>query len=292
MGRFGSWARGLFGAKEEPGPYRSSPMLRVPTPSGSQSFVEDNNDFALATYAEVRQRPGNLFCSPFSVRAALVMTLAGARGETAAQMREALRISSLDETVHASLAAIIRRLNLAGGGKYEMAVANSLWSQEGAPLQTGFLDLIAGHYAGDLNLVDFRSGAEAARLRINQHVEDKTRQKITWGTVDMCGPLTALGMALSFDRSRADFSGINGHQPPHEEALFISAVFHKAFVDVNEEGTEAAAATVTPTIALRPSKAPETPIFRADHPFIFVIRDRTSGAILFLGRIGDPTQES
>src|SRR5438093_2828623 len=62
------------------------------------------------------------------------------------------------------------------------------------------------------------------------------RFKITWGTVNMCDQLTALGMTLAFNGSQADFSGMNGHEPPHEEALFISAVFHKAWVEVNEEG--------------------------------------------------------
>ena len=108
--------------------------------------------------------------------------------------------------------------------------------------------------------------------------------------------LTALGMPLAFTRFQADFSGINGHEPPHEDSLFISAAYHKAFVEMNEEGTEAAAATAVVNLragaALRPSRPPPVPIFRADHPFLFAIRDRKSGAILFLGRMADPTRES
>ena len=71
--------------------------------------------------------------------------------------------------------------------------------------------------------------------------------------------------------------------------LFISAVVHKAFVDVNEEGTEAAAATATMMRTMAIIRQP-TPVFRADHPFIFLIRDTHSGSILFLGRIVDPTE--
>ncbi len=113
------------------------------------------------------------------------------------------------------------------------------------------------------------------------------RFKITWGTVNLRDQLTTLGMPLAFS-SQADFSGINGHQPRNEEALRLSAIFHKAFVEVNEEGTKAAAATAVLMMKL----AAPAPIFRADHPFLFAIRDRKSGAILFLGRIADPTRES
>jgi serpin B len=70
------------------------------------------------------------------------------------------------------------------------------------------------------------------------------------------------------------------------EGLYIGAVIHKAFVDVNEEGTEAAAATA---VVMRGKCAPEpSPVFRADHPFLFLIRDRRTGSILFIGRVMDP----
>ena len=121
------------------------------------------------------------------------------------------------------------------------------------------------------------------------------RFKITWGVVNVMDQLAAIGMAVAFSRSQADFSGINGYRPPHDEALFISAVFHKAFVEVTEEGTEAAAATA-PVLCLGAAHWPgmprPVPVFRADHPFLFGIRDRDSGAILFLGRVVDPSKGS
>ena len=99
--------------------------------------------------------------------------------------------------------------------------------------------------------------------------------------------LKSLGMRAAFDPSTADFSGMTGSK----EGLFISAVLHKAFVDVNEEGTEAAAATgvvMRPTaIRVRPH---QPPVFRADHPFVFAIQHNPTGAILFLGRITDPSK--
>ena len=97
------------------------------------------------------------------------------------------------------------------------------------------------------------------------------------------GVLSALGMPLAFDAQQADFSGMDGRQD-----LFLSAVFHKAFVEVNEEGTEAAAATgaVVGAMAMPIREQPKE--FRADHPFIFLIRDEASGSILFIGRVTDP----
>ncbi len=71
----------------------------------------------------------------------------------------------------------------------------------------------------------------------------------------------------------------------------VSAVIHKAYVDVNEEGTEAAAATAVTMRALAmraPEQAP--PVFRADHPFVFLIRDNRSDSILFMGRMADPSK--
>jgi serpin B len=101
--------------------------------------------------------------------------------------------------------------------------------------------------------------------------------------------LKAMGMKDAFDESAADFSGMNGRRPPDEEALHVSEVLHKAFVEVNEWGTEAAAASA---IAMMKTGGmpPPPPVFRADHPFLFLIRDDKSGSILFLGRVTDPTK--
>jgi serpin B len=90
--------------------------------------------------------------------------------------------------------------------------------------------------------------------------------------------LAALGMRRAF--SAADFSGMT------REKVMIADVIHKAFVEVNEEGTEAAAATAV--VANTPGPPPMIAVFRADHPFLFLIRDRRSGSILFLGRLVKP----
>ncbi len=95
--------------------------------------------------------------------------------------------------------------------------------------------------------------------------------------------LAEMGMKLLFSDG-ADLSGMNG-----KGGLFVSDAIHKAFVDVNEEGTEAAAATaivVRPT-AIQVNPKP-TPVFKADHPFFFAIRDHRTGSVLFVGRVTDP----
>ncbi len=100
--------------------------------------------------------------------------------------------------------------------------------------------------------------------------------------------LTAMGMPLAFDRQKADFTGI-ASPPSPEERLFIGNVFHKAFVKVDEKGTEAAAATavvMAEAAAALPGNGPQE--FNADHPFLFFLRDVRSGLILFMGRVSDP----
>jgi serpin B len=95
--------------------------------------------------------------------------------------------------------------------------------------------------------------------------------------------LRAMGMAEAFN-GRADFSGMTGHRD-----FAISEVIHKAYIDVNEEGTEAAAATAVTMMAMAMRAAQPPPVFRADHPFVFLIRDNRSNSILFMGRMADPT---
>ncbi|XP_030841192.1 leukocyte elastase inhibitor [Strongylocentrotus purpuratus] len=100
--------------------------------------------------------------------------------------------------------------------------------------------------------------------------------------------LQRMGMPDAFDEDRANFEGISGDREFH-----ISAVIHKAFVDINEEGSEAAAATafgMNAMMSLCPPGEREKPIlFRADHPFLFMIRHRSTKSVLFMGRMMDPS---
>ena len=100
--------------------------------------------------------------------------------------------------------------------------------------------------------------------------------------------LAELGMSDAFSGSKADFSGMND-----EIDLFINSVLHKAFVQVNEEGTEAAAATamIIGTTSIEPPKEPERIEFNCDHPFLFTIHHKETGTILFMGKVTEPLQE-
>lgn len=105
------------------------------------------------------------------------------------------------------------------------------------------------------------------------------RFKIT-SSFKLKGALAKMGMETAFSRG-ADFSGMDGTKD-----LYLSEVVHKAFVDVNEKGTEAAAAT---GVVVATKSAPVViPEFRADRPFLFLIRDTRYDNVLFLGRLADP----
>jgi serpin B len=93
--------------------------------------------------------------------------------------------------------------------------------------------------------------------------------------------LSVMGMPDAFELDKADFSGINGNIEP----LCLFYVLHKAIVEVDEKGTEATAVTAVSGGGFRP---PPMPIFRADHPFLFVIRHNSSQSILFMGRVANP----
>ncbi len=99
--------------------------------------------------------------------------------------------------------------------------------------------------------------------------------------VSLKAALSALGMDVAFDPGRADFSGIN----PMQSDLHISDVKHKTFVEVDEEGTEAAAVT---SVVVGVTSVGEPITMRIDRPFVFAIREHTTGSILFIGQVTNP----
>jgi len=374
--------------------------------SGVEAAVRGNTEFALALYQKLRTVEGNLFFSPYSISTALAMTYAGARGDTATQMAQALHFFLDQEQLHPAFASLEARLGETGReGQVQLRVANALWPQKGYPLLEAFLALTKRYYGVEVRAVDY-GDTETARATINRWVEDNTEHKIKdmippgvlnavtllvlvnaiyfkgnwaspfdegltrderfWVTpgeavrvpmmsktheyrygerdglqvlelayaggdlsmvvllpkevdglaeveerlsVENLGKWTerlwqsevqvllprfeitfpfslnevliSMGMVDAF--GDADFSGMDG-----SKVLYISAVLHKAFVAVNEEGTEAAAATAAMMRTMGISLPP--PVFRADHPFVFLIRERSTGSVLFLGRVANPVR--
>jgi serpin B len=116
------------------------------------------------------------------------------------------------------------------------------------------------------------------KLSVQSVVVSLPRFTMTSG-FDLEKPLVKMGMPAAFDAGAADFSGMNGKRD-----LYIGIVVHKAFVEVNEAGTEATGAT---GVGIgKTNLGPRT--FKADHPFLFVIRDTRNGGILFMGRVASP----
>jgi serpin B len=153
------------------------------TGAGIAPLVEANNLFACDLYGKLRSEQGNLFFSPNSIFTALDMTTAGARGETAAQMRKVLQLDSAGdahggEKLHAAAAELIQRLNDGGkGGAYQLTVANRLWGQQGYPFLAPFTKILHDDYAAEMTPLDF-GRPDTARQTINLWVEQATNDKI------------------------------------------------------------------------------------------------------------------
>ncbi|MCU1391134.1 MAG: serpin family protein [Ilumatobacteraceae bacterium] len=354
----------------------------------------------------------NLVFSPASVAIALAMVLPGAHGATAEQLAATLHAdvaAALAPSMHALLEALDGRTetvdNPAGDPiDVVLAIANSLWVQQGFDLESSYLDALSTEFGAAPQSVDYRADPETARTLINTWVETATHDRIPallppgavsaattltlvnavymkapWrktfdrsstapapfttlaaaavqtdamSVVDFFGyvarsgvqmvalpyigddlsmlialpdagqPLSAAVAALGdprglastrvavtlpkfdietsvgvgeavaalgavdlFDPAKADLTGIATADPP----LYVGAIIHQANITVDEDGTEAAAATA---VLLAGGAAVEAePIdFRVDRPFAFAVRDDPTGAILFLGHVGDPTQ--
>jgi serpin B len=153
------------------------------------------------------------------------------------------------------------------------------------PDQTdGLADLIGRFDARELSALTAEIDAARPKLVALAMPRFKASSK-----ADLKEQFSQLGMHAAFDRQQADFSGITG-RPLSQSRLVIGKIVHRAVIDVMEEGTEAAAATaivMVETTARRGQPEQPEPFF-VDRPFLFLIADRASGAVLFAGRIADP----
>ena len=150
-----------------------------PPEADAKALVEGGNAFAIDLYKKLAAEKGNVVCSPYSVSAALAMTYAGARGDTATEMAKVLGFTALGERVHPAQADLARRLKGDDAkGQPEFNVANALWGQRDYGFKPEFLKLTQAHYGAGLREVDYVTDTEGARKTINGWVGDQTKGKI------------------------------------------------------------------------------------------------------------------
>lgn len=139
---------------------------------------------------------------------------------------------------------------------------------------------------GDLNTFLNRESWQELKRNLRPRTMDVYLPRFKFETKYLLGGesgvLARMGMPSAFSEVKANLSGMTG-----KPDLYVTEVVHQAVVEVNEEGTEAAAATGA-VVGLK--AVMERPVFRADHPFIFLIQERQTGAILFLGRVVNPAE--
>jgi serpin B len=160
-------------------PWLPGGFAQAAQPGQTQALVDGNTAFACDLYAQLRNSPGNLFFSPYSVSTALAMTYAGARGNTETQMAHVLHFGTDQAQLHSAFGALQWQLDQAQQQKgIELSVANALWAQQGHPFLPAFLDIGKSEYEANLKLADFKTSAEAARREINGWVAQKTKDRI------------------------------------------------------------------------------------------------------------------
>jgi len=180
------------------------------------------------------------------------------------------------------------------GGTYAVAQVDQLKVLE-LPYGGSDLSMLVVLPDSKTGLGAVEKSLSAAKLEAWTKALTTTRVDVTLPRFEVSPPsmpladeLKAMGMPLAFDRKKADFTRMANPKDP-EEQLYIQKVFHKAFVKVDEKGTEAAAATAV-VMGAKGGGAPQKALeFRADHPFLFFVVDKTSGLVLFMGRVADPS---
>ena len=182
-------------------------------------------------------------------------------------MHKTLSLRTLDMGTYTALALPY------AGGNLEMIIAiPKAWGGTGnVPLA-----LSAAEYA---SLVDMLNAVQPERIRLSL-----PKFAFDYGT-GLIPALKSMGVSAPFDPDIADFSGISANE---SVPLYISQAEHKALIEVNEAGTEAAAATAIEIAVGAIMGQAEPREIRVDRPFLFAIADRSSGALLFVGRLSDP----
>ena len=173
-----SFAGVIFGIiamlPETPRPFESS--------SDIKSVVEANNAFALDLYQKLKDKPGNLFFSPYSISSALAMTCAGARGQTELEMSNTLHFKLPPEKLHPAFQSLAARMEkIQRWNRIVLKSANALWCQNGHPFTADFLKTVHENYSAEAKAVDFKNASSAAADEINRWIDAKTNHKIKGG---------------------------------------------------------------------------------------------------------------
>lgn len=162
----------------------SKPRLTSPVPvEATRQLTDDNARFALDVLKEAATHD-NFFISPHSISIALAMTYGGARGQTAAQMAQALHFTLAPERLHAAFGALdldlARRADkpVESGRTFKLNVINALWGQRGYVFLGPYLDVLAESYGAGLSLLDFAVDPEGSRTSINRWVSSQTEARI------------------------------------------------------------------------------------------------------------------
>ena len=276
-------------SQDEPQP-QSQPEIEPVSEEAAAAVFDDLDAFTVDFFARASGQD-NAVLSPASVALALGMVHAGAQGETADEIAKALHLSRPTAEVHGALATALSRWN-AENERYELAVVNRLFGEKTVPFEAGYLDLTRAVFGAPLEPTDFANAPDDARQHINGWVQEQTHDRIEDlmppGSVT---PTTRLVLvnAVYFKAAWQDPFSESATQ---DQTFLAPAGAKKAPMTRkvgDEKGTEAAAATA---LGMRAGAAPamDEPIpFVADHPFLYLIRDTQTDAILFMGRVVDPT---
>ncbi|XP_019481934.1 PREDICTED: serpin B11 [Hipposideros armiger] len=289
------------------------------------SLSTANVEFCLDMFKELNNNNAgdNIFFSPLSLLYALSMILLGARGNSAEQMEKVLHFNHIVGSlkpefkdsakcsqagrIHSQFGVLLSQLNQPDSN-YTLSIANRLYGTKAMTFHQKYLSCSETLYQTRLQAVDFERSTEETRQTINAWVESKTNEKqlnvktfYEWTSpsnmmerdvevhmprfkleikYEMNSLLQSLGMTNIFNQIKADLSGISP-----VKGLYLSKVIHKSYVDVNEEGTEAAAATGD-NLAVK--RLPVRAQFMANHPFLFFIRHIDTNTILFCGKLASP----
>jgi serpin B len=153
-------------------------LLAAALPAADSRIVPAMNGFTTAAYKQLSGGGANLILSPFNIATALSMALAGARGQTSAEIQYVLRLH-YDPTYDAALASLLADLaKAANNDGNQLLTANGLWVQKGFAILPAFENTLANNYHAPLTPLDFVAAPEAARAQINRWTEEHTKEKI------------------------------------------------------------------------------------------------------------------